>query len=153
MAEKERTYVIPLRKEFLKVPRYRRSRKAVTAIRQFVSKHMKVDDVKIGPYLNLNIWKHGKKNPPHKVKVKTFVEKKDDEEFAKVELFGAPEEVKKEEKKKGLGEKIKEKVSGKKEVKKQENLEDIKPKEEKLVSKEKEKKNVRKSDQETSGPK
>jgi len=158
MVEKERIYVIPLRREFLKAPRYKRSRKAISAIRQFVSKHMKTDDVKIGPYLNLEVWKHGKKNPPHKVKVRTYVDKKDDKEFVKVELFGAPEEVKEEEKKKTLKEKIKEKIGGKKEVKeeepkKQENLEDIKVKGEKLPPKEKEKENIRKSDQETSGPK
>lgn len=148
MVEKERVYTIPLRKEFLKVPKYRRSRKTITAIRQFISKHMKVGDVKIGSYLNLEVWKHGKKNPPHKIKVKTHIDKKDDKEFAKVELFGAPEEVKKEEEKKTLGAKIKEKVTGKaseekpKEVEKQKNLEDIRVKEEKLTKKEK----VRKKD-------
>jgi len=163
MVEKERTYIIPLRKEFLKVPLYRRTRKSVTAIRQFVSKHMKVDGVKIGRYLNLELWKHGRKNPPGKIKVKTYVDEKDNEKFAKVELFGAPEEVKKEEAKKGVGEKIKEAIGGKKgekkeeekkpEGKKQENLEDIKVKEEKKVEKGKEERNIRKSDQETSGPK
>jgi large subunit ribosomal protein L31e len=163
MVEKERVYTIPLRREFLKVPKYRRSRKAITAIRQFVSKHMKVDDVKIGSYLNLKIWEHGKKNPIHKVKVRTYIDKKDDKEFAKVELFDAPEEVRKEEKKKSLGEKIKDKVVGKREVKedkkenvekktlvKQKNLEDVKVKEDNV---DKKKKIVSRNNKQTSGPK
>jgi ribosomal protein L31E len=35
----ERTYNVPLRREYLKVPRYRRAKKAVTALKEFVSKH------------------------------------------------------------------------------------------------------------------
>ncbi|MBS3107775.1 60S ribosomal protein L31 [Candidatus Woesearchaeota archaeon] len=65
----ERKYVIPLRKEWRKVPMYKRSRKAINAIREFVMKHMKVRDVRIGKYLNLFVWEHGTKNPPHKVEV------------------------------------------------------------------------------------
>lgn len=97
MAEKlERTYVIPLRKEFQKAPRYKRAKKSITAIREFISKHMKSDDVKIGRYLNEKVWQHGIKNPPTKVEVKAVKE----EETVKVELLGAPEEVKEEPKKK-----------------------------------------------------
>ena len=36
----ERTYNVPLRKEWLKVPKYKRAKKAVTALRQFLVKHM-----------------------------------------------------------------------------------------------------------------
>ncbi len=53
----------------LKVPPFRKANKAVKTVQEFISKHMKSDDVVIGRYLNLNIWKHGAKNPPHKVKV------------------------------------------------------------------------------------
>ena len=44
----ERTYNVPLRKEFLKVPKYKRAKKAVKALKQFLAKHMKSDNVKIG---------------------------------------------------------------------------------------------------------
>ena len=90
----ERTYNIPLRKEFQKVPRYKKSKKAVTALRQFLSKHMKSDNIKIGKEINEKIWNHGIKNPPHHVKVTVT---KDDKGEVKAELFG----MKKKEDKKG----------------------------------------------------
>ena len=94
----ERTYVVPLRKEWLKAPKYRRSKKAVTALKEFILKHMKGEEIKIGYHLNKEMWKHGIKNPPHKLKVNA---KKDEKNVVKVELFGAPEEkpVEKKEKK------------------------------------------------------
>jgi ribosomal protein L31E len=95
----ERTYNVPLRKEWLKAPMYRRSKKAVTALTEFAAKHMKtsIENVKIGKQVNLTIWKDGIKNPPHHIKV-TII--KDDEGIAKVELFGVKyEEFKKIEKK------------------------------------------------------
>ena len=65
----ERTYNVPLRKEFMKSPRWKRTKKAVKALREFAAKHMKSDKVKVGKYVNLELWKHGIKNPPHHVKV------------------------------------------------------------------------------------
>ncbi len=101
MAE-ERIYVIPLRKEFMKAPSYKRSKRAISAIRTFLIRHMKAEEVKIGKYLNLEIFKHGRKNPPIKVKVKAIKDKikiKDKEvNVVKVELINAPVEIKKEEK-------------------------------------------------------
>ena len=89
----ERTYNIPLRKEFSKVPRYKKSSKSIRAIKEFISKHMKADEVVIGKYLNQEVWKNGPKNPPSKVSVKAVKE----ENKVKVELVGAPEEPIKEE--------------------------------------------------------
>jgi large subunit ribosomal protein L31e len=71
----EREYVIPLRRQTMKVPAYRRSGRAVTAIKQFVAKHMKVadrdlDKVKLDVYFNNEVWLRGRANPPSKVKVK-----------------------------------------------------------------------------------
>ena len=93
----ERTYVIPLRRETLKVPNFRKANKAVKAIQQFISKHMKSDNVDFGQYLNLYVWKHGAKNPPHKAKVTAS---KDDKGKVFVELFGAPKKEPKAEEKK-----------------------------------------------------
>ena len=88
----ERVYNIPLRRSWLKVPRYKRGRKAMRAIREFLEKHMKSEDVKIGKYLNLFVAKHGIRNPPHMVKVTVT---KDDKGLVKAELLGAPKEEKK----------------------------------------------------------
>jgi len=79
----ERVYNVPLRKEFQKVARWRKSEKAVKALRQFISKHMKSDDVNIGKYVNKHIWKDGIKNPPHHVKVNA---QKDEKGKVSVEL-------------------------------------------------------------------
>ena len=92
----ERTYNIPLRREFLKAPKWNRAKKAVSAVKKFVSKHMKSDDVRLGKYLNLELWKHGIKNPPHHIKVEC---KKDDKGLTRVEIVGAPVEKPKEDKK------------------------------------------------------
>ena len=93
----ERVYVIPLRRETLKVPPFKKANKAVKTVRQFISRHMKSDNVTIGKYLNLQVWKHGAKNPPHKVKVNAS---KDDKGKVFVEIVDAPKEKPKVEEKK-----------------------------------------------------
>lgn len=137
----ERTYTIPLRSECLKVPIFLRARKSIKAIRNFTMKHMKVEDVKIGKYLNLKIWERGSRHPPSKVQVVIEVvsEKKGAKElkFARVELVGAPKEVKVEEKK-SLAAKLKDKVTGK-DAKAEKKEAEIKE-EEKLMEKAEEKK-------------
>jgi large subunit ribosomal protein L31e len=102
----ERIYNIPLRKEFSKAPRYKKSGKSIRAIKAFITKHMKTEEVKIGKYLNELVWKNGPKNPPHKVSVKAIKE----DNITKVELIDAPVEEKAEEKKTSKKEKIKEEV-------------------------------------------
>ncbi len=91
----ERTYNVPLRKEYMKAPRWNRTKKAVIALRQFLAKHMKaqdVKDVKLSKELNELMWKHGIKNPPHHVKVKVV---KDEKGVVKADLFGAEKPVSK----------------------------------------------------------
>jgi large subunit ribosomal protein L31e len=73
--ELERVYIVPLRKGFLKVPQYKRAKKAVKTLKEFLAKHMKVENrdlnnVKIDIYLNNEIWFKGIKKPLSKVKVK-----------------------------------------------------------------------------------
>jgi len=101
----ERTYNVPLRKAWLKVPRYMRTKKAAKALKEFLRKHMKSEDVKIGKYLNEFLWRHGIKNPPHHVKVKCS---KDDKGIVIAELEGAPAEKKEETKKRKKPAKIEE---------------------------------------------
>ena len=95
----ERNYIIPLRKETLKVPFEAKANKAVKTVRNFISKHMKSSDVKLGKYLNLKIWEHGMKNPPHHVKVTAI---KDDKGKVVAELTDAPKEKLKVEEKKSV---------------------------------------------------
>jgi len=73
--EIEREYTVPLRKQVMKVPIYRRTKKAVKTLKEFLAKHMKVENrdirkVKLNKYLNQEIWFRGIKHPPAKIKVK-----------------------------------------------------------------------------------
>ena len=130
----ERTYNVPLRKEFLKVPKYKRAKKAVKALKQFLVKHMKSDNVRIGKYLNDEIWKHGIKNTPHHVKVNAV---KDKDDLVTAELVGAPVEKKEEEGKKEETKKVEEKpkIEEKKEEKPKETKVEEKPATEKKETK------------------
>jgi len=93
--QSERTYVIPLRKEFQKAPKYKRAKKAISAVRIFLKRHMKSDNIKLGAHLNEFLWSRGIKNPPHKVQVNVT---KDSEGVVKAELIGAPKEETKDKK-------------------------------------------------------
>ena len=42
--ELEREYIVPLRKEFKKVPEFRRAKRALKALKQFIARHMRVED-------------------------------------------------------------------------------------------------------------
>jgi len=165
MADIKRDYVVPLRKGFMKVPNYKKTQKAIKVLREFIKKHMKVDEVKILRELNLEIFKQGRKNPPAKVAVSVVKVEEKDKKIARVNLIGKSLEGEKkpEEKKKGLAAKVKEKLGGKSETKKEEPKEEIKkeekdkkevlehakleknvPKEESIVVKDKEKEQMKK---------
>lgn len=96
MADLERVYNVPLRKEFRKAPKYKRTMKAVKALREFLKKHMKCEIVKIGKYTNLELHKGGRKHPPHHIKIKAIKKtekiKGKDTEVVRAELVGAPVE-------------------------------------------------------------
>jgi len=135
----ERTYVIPLRKEFRKVANWKQTKKAVKATKEFLAKHMKSDDVRLGKHLNEKLWQHGIKNPPAKIKVTTL---KDEKGVVRAELFGHQIDTgKKEEKKKSKLEEVAQKVGLKTEKKKEKTETKEKPKveesKEKVESKEK----------------
>ncbi|MBI2573179.1 60S ribosomal protein L31 [Candidatus Woesearchaeota archaeon] len=85
----ERVYNVPLRKEYQKSPRWRRTKKAVNALREFLQKHMKSEDVKVGKEVNELLWQHGIRNPPHHIKVTVT---KDDKGVVRAELFGLKKE-------------------------------------------------------------
>jgi len=109
----EKIFIIPLRKSVNKKPLYQRAKKAVTTIREYIRRHMKVKEVKVGPYLNSKIWERGSRHPPGKIKVKSIIE--DGKALVELPEF---EFVKKKEEKK---ETLKEKILGKKETKAEEH--------------------------------
>ncbi len=80
----ERTYNIPLRKHFRRTSKWKKTKKAVSGLQQFLKRHMKVETVKLGPKLNEELWSKGGKNPPHHVKVDVI----SDDGIAKAELSG-----------------------------------------------------------------
>ena len=108
----ERTYIIPLRKEFQKAPVYKQTKKAVKATKEFLQKHMKVENIKLGRHLNMRLWAKGYRHPPHKVEVSVELVKDKEGDYAYAELVGVQKEVLKkavkEEKKTGLAGKIEE---------------------------------------------
>lgn len=69
MAELKREYVIPLRRSIRTAPKWRRSKKAVSVLKDFIRKHMKTDNVVICKELNEKIWANGIRNPPGKLSV------------------------------------------------------------------------------------
>jgi large subunit ribosomal protein L31e len=85
----ERTYNVPLRRQFLKSPKYKRAKKAMNTLKEFLVKHMKSDKILVGRHANMKIWERGIKSPPHHIKI---VAKKYEDGTVKAELEGAPEE-------------------------------------------------------------
>ncbi|MFH1770244.1 MAG: 50S ribosomal protein L31e [archaeon] len=129
----ERVYNVPLRKGWLKAPKYKRAKKAVKTLREFLQKHMKSDEVRIGKEANELIWERGIKNPPHHIKVTVT---KDDDGIVRAELegFEYKEAVKakaKEEKATGLKGKLQDAVGKIKEEDKKEEAKEEKKVEEK----------------------
>lgn len=114
MADLERTYTIPLRREWLRVPRYKRAKRAIHAVQNFLKRHMRaeLENVKLGNSINLEIWKHGIRNPPSRVRITT---RKDDKGIVVAEMFGKALPTKEDKKEKGLKDKVLETVGVKKE--------------------------------------
>jgi len=88
----EREYIVPLRKKFINTPQYKRTPKAVKALKEFIAKHMKVEardvnKVKLDNYLNLEMWHRSIRKPLAKIKVKA---KKFDSGIVTVELVDIP---------------------------------------------------------------
>lgn len=144
----EREYIIPLRIKWQHVARYKRTNRAVKAIKEFLVKHMSIRDrdlnkVRIDKLLNEFMWQRSIQNPPNKVKVKAIKE----DGIVRVELAELPTNLKfkkirlekrdkkameKVESKKSVLEKFKEAREGKEEENKaQETKEEAKKTEEK----------------------
>ena len=70
--QEERYYVVPLAKKgFEKSPRWKRSKKAMIVLREFLTRHMKPEgDVFVSQELNERVWENGIKNPPRKIRIR-----------------------------------------------------------------------------------
>ncbi len=79
----DRVYTIDLGKAWL-TPQYKRTDRVVNMIREFASKHMKSDEIKLDQDLNRQIWSRGKTNPPRKVRVKMV---KDEDGAVTISLY------------------------------------------------------------------
>lgn len=71
----ERIYTIPLRRACMKVPHYKRARKGVVTLKEFIAHHMKVprrdvEKVRLDTYLNNEMWSRGPDHAPARVTVK-----------------------------------------------------------------------------------
>jgi ribosomal protein L31E len=140
MAAIERTYNVPLRKGFSKAPKYKKTKKAVTTLREFLARHMKcsLDDIKLGKQLNQALWTRGYKYPPHHVKLTVI---KSDDGKVRAELFGfkydEPVKAEKQDKEKKSKEETKKEIADiKKEVDKVIDVDKVEEPAEKLVKKE-----------------
>ena len=81
----ERVYTIPLR--YVKnVKRTIRAPWAIREVKNFLMKHMKVEDVVIDSSINEKIWERGIQKIPSKIKVKATLVEEDDERYVKAEL-------------------------------------------------------------------
>lgn len=65
----ERMYVVPLRK-VKEAPKTKRAARATKALREFVIKHSKCENVKIDKVLNEKLWENGIQNSPSKIKIR-----------------------------------------------------------------------------------
>lgn len=80
----QKSFTIPLRKEFQQSAPLRRTPRAVKAVKAYLVRHCKVDEVRLGARLNESLWTRGIRHPPARVTVDVTVE----DGVAKAELQG-----------------------------------------------------------------
>jgi len=80
----ERIYTINIRRGIIDKPRWNKSNYASKFVRNYLKKHMKVEEVKIDKSINEKIWQRGITNPIRKIRVKVT---KEDDGTVKAELF------------------------------------------------------------------
>lgn len=87
----EKVYTINIRRGILDKPRWNRSKHAVSYVREYLKKHMKVDYVKIDNAISEKIWARSITKPLNKIRVKAI---KDDEGIVKAVLWEETKENK-----------------------------------------------------------
>jgi large subunit ribosomal protein L31e len=64
----EKVYVIPLRRAFL-ASRTHRASKAIKVVREFLIRHLKSEDIRLGKSINEAVWARGIQKVPRKIRV------------------------------------------------------------------------------------
>jgi len=136
----ERIYTINLGKVLLS-PNNQRAKRAINMIREFASRHMKSENVKIEEDVNHLVWERGIRHPPRKIRVKIT---KDDDGNIIVSEYQEEKKVEEKPKEKKEEKKVEEKPKEKKEEKKVEEKPKEKKEEKKVEEKPKEKKEEKK---------
>src|SRR5574337_185107 len=123
----ERIYTINLGKVLLS-PNNQRAKRAINMIREFATKHMKSENVKIEEEISHLVWARGIRHPPRKIRVKIT---KDDGNVivSKYQEEKVAEETTKKSDKKSDGKKKGDKKSADKPKKEEKKVEEKKPEE------------------------
>jgi len=129
----ERQDINPLRRRWLRSAKHKRSNAAVKEIYSFLSRHMKTseDKIKIGRWLNEEVWRCGIKSPPAKIFVKAS---KKESGIVNVELVELSKKAKKIEEKEKIRKESFEKTKKEKETKAEEEARKAEEKKEKAES-------------------
>ena len=142
----EREYVIPLRQKWKHVARYKKTNRAVKAVKEILVRHMAIRDrdlnkVRVDKLLNEYLWERSIQNPPSKVRVKAVKENG----IVRVEMAELPQNLKFKkarwenrekkaseavEKKKGALEKLREAATQRAEAKTDDNKDGVEDKKE-----------------------
>ena len=123
----ERVYTINLGKVLLS-PNNQRAKRAINMIREFATRHMKSEKVKIEEDVSHLVWARGIRHPPRKIRVKLT---KDDDGNILISKYEEEKKVEEKPKEKKVEEKPKEKkVEKKVEEKPKESKSDKKTKKE-----------------------
>lgn len=69
----ERIYTIPLR-AVKKAPRWKRSNRAITLIREYLARHTKSEYIVLDKTINEKVWERGSQKPPSRIRVKVTEE-------------------------------------------------------------------------------
>lgn len=68
---KEQIYIIPLR-DVQHTPRWERGKRAMKAIRDFLSRHMESEEIKLDQSINEAVWERGSHKPPSRIRVRAM---------------------------------------------------------------------------------
>ena len=127
----DRIYNIPLRRDVVMTPKWRRSKKAINVIQAYLLRHTKVKTIKLSRWVNEAVWEKGGKNPPGKITLKVKIDK--EKNIAHAELAEIPKKAtrklevkKKEEEKARKVEEKKPKIELPKEEEKKEEKPEVK---------------------------
>ena len=72
--EFDRIYTVPLGRAWV-YPKQRRSKRAVSILREFAMRHGKTEQIKISEEVSEKIWERGIRHPPRRIKVRLVKDK------------------------------------------------------------------------------